>query len=118
VTLHGAISQAGVLDLVDGAALGGGAVTDLLGGPPARVPDRYALGSPAERLPVGVPVICVHGTADGNVPLGQSRRYVERAQAAGDPAELITLDGADHFAVIDPTTDAWRACTDALARLL
>jgi pimeloyl-ACP methyl ester carboxylesterase len=86
--------------------------------PPGRIPGRYALGSPAERLPVGVPVICVHGTADGNVPLRQSRRYVERAQAAGDPAELVTLDGADHFAVIDPAADAWRACTEALARLL
>jgi pimeloyl-ACP methyl ester carboxylesterase len=107
-----------VLDLVDGAALGGGAATDLLGGPPARIPGRYALGSPAERLPVGVPVICVHGTADGNVPLRQSRRYVERAQTAGDPAELVTLDGADHFAVIDPAADAWRVCTEALARLL
>ncbi|MCU1628559.1 MAG: hypothetical protein JWP64_3508 [Pseudonocardia sp.] len=118
VVLRGAVSQAGVLDLVDGAALGGGAATDLLGGPPARIPGRYALGSPAERLPVGVPVICVHGTADGNVPLRQSRRYVERAQTAGDPAELVTLDGADHFAVIDPAADAWRVCTEALARLL
>ncbi|MCW0213688.1 MAG: alpha/beta hydrolase [Pseudonocardia sp.] len=118
VTLRGAVSQAGVLDLVDGADLGGGAVTDLLGGAPADVPDRYAMGSPAERLPVGVPVVCVHGTADGNVPLRQSRRYVERARAAGDPAEFVTIDGADHFAVIDPTTAAWRACTDAIARVL
>src|SRR6478672_2621297 len=42
VTLRGAVSQAGVLDLVDAAeqGLGEGAVPDLLGGPPSAVPDR------------------------------------------------------------------------------
>ena len=72
--LRGVVSQAGVLDLVDASAhgVGRGAVEDLLGARPELVPDRYALASPVARLPIGVPVVCVHGTAD-----------VERA----DPAE-------------------------------
>ncbi|WP_308282846.1 alpha/beta hydrolase family protein [Pseudonocardia nigra] len=120
VRLRGVVSQAGVLDLVDAAerGVGRGAVEDLLGGSPAAVPERYALGSPVARLPVGVPVVCVHGTADGNVPIRQSERYVEAARAAGDSAELVTLPGVDHFAVIDPSTDAWRACRDGVERLL
>jgi dipeptidyl aminopeptidase/acylaminoacyl peptidase len=79
------------------------------------VPDRYALASPAERLPLGVRVVCVHGTADVNVPIRQSERFVA---AAGDEAELVTLPGADHFAVIDPATEAWKACRDGLERVL
>jgi acetyl esterase/lipase len=117
VRLRGAVSQAGVLDLVDAAQrrVGSGAVEDLLGGHPAAVPDRYALASPMERLPIGVPVVCVHGTADANVPIRQSERFVAAARGA---AELVRLHGADHFAVIDPAADGWRVCRDALERLL
>ncbi|GAY10355.1 S9 family peptidase [Pseudonocardia sp. N23] len=120
VRLRGAVSQAGVLDLVDAArnGVGRGAVEDLLGAGPQDDPDRYALASPAERLPVGVPVVCVHGDADVNVPLRQSERYVAAAQAAGDPAELVVLPGVEHFAVIDPGTEAWRACESAIVRLI
>lgn len=120
VALRGAVSQAGVLDLRDAVAgrVGGGAVPDLLGGSPQEVPDRYDLASPVQRLPIGVPVVCVHGTADGNVPIRQSERFAAAARAAGDPAELVTLDGVDHFAVIDPSTAAWGACRDAVARLM
>ena len=83
VTLRGAVSQAGVLDLVDAAerGLGQGAVVDLLGGPPDAVPDRYALASPIARVPIGVPVLGVHGTADDRVPVRQTERF---AAASGD----------------------------------
>jgi acetyl esterase/lipase len=117
VELRGVVSQAGVLDLVDAAErrVGSGAVQALLGGDPSDVPDRYALASPIARLPIGVPVVCVHGTADVNVPIRQSERFVA---AAGAEAELVTLPGADHMALIDPSSAAWRACRDALERLL
>jgi acetyl esterase/lipase len=117
VRLRGAVSQAGVLDLVDAAerGVGNGAVDDQLGGSPAAVPDRYPLASPVARLPMGVPVVCVHGTADGNVPIRQSERFVA---AAGASSDLVTLPGVDHFALIDPSTEAWRACRDGVERLL
>jgi acetyl esterase/lipase len=117
VELRGVVSQAGVLDLVDAAErrVGSGAVQMLLGGDPSDVPDRYALASPIARLPIGVPVVCVHGTADVNVPIRQSERFVA---AAGDEGELVTLPGVDHMALIDPSSAAWRACRDALERLL
>ncbi|MDN5931867.1 MAG: S9 family peptidase, partial [Pseudonocardia sp.] len=114
VRLRGAVSQAGVLDLVDAAerGVGGSAVPDLLGGTPEEVPDRYAVASPIARLPIGVPVVCVHGTADGNVPIRQSERFTA---ASGD--ELVALPGVDHFALIDPGTEAWGACREAAIRL-
>ena len=117
VRLHGVVSQAGVLDLANAAeqGVGNGAVDDLLGGPPDAHPERYALASPVARLPIGVPVVCVHGDADLNVPIRQSERFVA---AAGDAAELITLPGVDHFAVIDAAAHAWRVCRESVERLL
>lgn len=114
----GAIAQAGVLDLVSCAEerVGGTACSDLLGGQPADVPDRYAAASPVELLPVGVPVVAVHGTLDGIVPVAQSDAYVRAAEAAGDPAELVPVDGADHFDVIDPDHEAWTVVLDTLDR--
>ncbi len=129
VTLRGAVSQAGVLDLGDAAErrVGNSAVPDLMGGLPDEVPDRYALGSPVARLPFDTPVVCVHGTADGNVPIRQSERFVAAATArsaggarigTAGTAELVVLPGVDHFAVIDPSTAAWAVCRDAALRLI
>lgn len=117
IRVAGVVSQAGVLDLVEGARLGDGAVVDLVGGRPDTVPERYAIASPAERAPLRVPSVCVHGTADANVPISQSERFVARAVAAGDRAELVRVEGADHFDLIDVSTPAWKACTTALDRV-
>lgn len=120
VRLRGAVSQAGVLDLVRGAEdeLGSGAVARLLGGSPAQVPERYAVASPWALVPIGVPVVAVHGTADDIVPLEQSRRYVARAVRAGDSARLVEVAGADHFAMIDVGTESWAVCRREVLALL
>jgi len=87
------------------------------GSAPARfmAPEQFADGSPLELLPLGVPQIVVHGTADDSVPYSMSERYVE---AAGGEAELVTLDGAGHFEPIDPVSSAWPEVSAALERLL
>ena len=111
-----AVAQAGVCDLEQAwrDGLGGGAVEGLLGSLDA-VPDRYAAASPG--LPSGrarCHVILVHGDADDIVPVSQSRAY-----AALDPdAELIELEGADHFDVIDVAHPAWAVVVDRLRTLL
>ncbi|MGI9093736.1 MAG: alpha/beta hydrolase [Mycobacteriales bacterium] len=111
----GVVSQAGVLDLRDGAEqrLGRGAVAQLMGGRPDALPDRYALASPIERLPTGVPTVCVHGRDDDVVPLRQSERFAAAALQAGDPCEVRVVDG-DHFVLIDPATSAWASALDAI----
>ena len=116
VTVTAAISQAGVLDLVGGSeqGLGGGAVDALLGhaaGPADEAVD------PLQQVPLGVPVFCVHGTGRRRScrPV-QSETYVGAAVGAGAEAELVEVDG-DHFVVIDPTSDAWRAQLGILDRL-
>ena len=119
VRLTGAISQAGVLDLVQGAAddLGTGAVPRLLGGHPDEAPEPYQLASPLHRLPLGVPVRCLHARDDDAVPFSQSVDYVRAARAAGDDAALIEVTGG-HFAVIDPASTAWQAALALLPDLL
>jgi acetyl esterase/lipase len=118
VAVTGVVPQAGVLALARaaGSGLGGSAVPDLLLGMPERLPGRYRLADPVQRLPLGVPIRCVHGTADDTVPLAQSRVYVDAARAAGDDAQLVTVPG-DHFALIDPATPAWRRTVEVLAGL-
>ena len=104
-----AVSQAGVVDLVRGAAddLGGGACDALLGGTPEEVPERYAAASPAALLPRGVPVLLIHGGRDEIVPPGQSRAFAHAARAAGDAVELVEFVDADHFDVIEVGHPSW-----------
>lgn len=114
VTPCAAVSQAGVVALARSArdAVGGSATTDLMGGGPDEVPDRYAVGDPTALAPPPVPVLLVHGTGDDNVPMTQSETY---AEAAGDAADLRRVDG-DHFTVVDPGDESWELTMDWIAR--
>ncbi|WP_082570061.1 S9 family peptidase [Mycobacterium sp. Root135] len=118
VSLAGAVLQAGVLDLVRGSAdgLGGGAVDAYLGGSPAHTPEAYEAASPVALLPLGVPTVCVHGTADTLVPIDQSEGFVAAASKAGDTTTLHTFDG-DHFDPITVGTPAWDLCVAGLHAL-
>lgn len=111
-----AVSQAGVADLRAGVAdgVGGKAIVDLMGARPEDAGERYELASPAQRLPLGVPQLLVHGDDDALVPVEQSVRYARAATAVGDAVELVTFPGADHFDVIDPRHAAWRAVVERL----
>lgn len=119
VRLRGLVAQAGVLDLVGAARqhVGGDAVPDLMGGGPDAEAAAYALASPLARLPLGVPSVCVHGSADTTVPLSQSETFTAAARAAGDDSTLMTHAG-DHLDPITVGTPAWTLCTDAITRLL
>lgn len=112
------VAQAPVADLRAASAgrLGGGAVDALLGGPPERVPDRYAVADPVALLPAAPPVVLVHGTRDDVVPLDQSRRYDRAAARAGGRATLRTFDGG-HFEHLDPSSRAVSLLHEALGAL-
>jgi len=115
------ISLAGVCDLADAyaQAIGESATLEFLGAGPAERPDAYRLADPLQRIPAGVPVLLVHGDADQRVPVEQSRRYALAAAAAGHSrCELMELAGVDHFALIDPRTDAWAAVAARLGTMM
>ena len=115
----GVVALAPVADLGRASRLGlsDGIVDELLGGTPESVPERYQLTSPMDRLPLRVPQLVIHGTADDAVPLELSQTYAAAAQAAGDRVELLVLPGADHFDIIDPRAPAFEATRQAVQRL-
>ena len=107
-----AVSQAGVCDLERAWRddLGDGAVEALLG-PLAESSERLAAASPAALTPLGVPQLLLHGSEDDVVLLSQSRDYCARDRLA----ELLELEGADHFDVIDADHEAWTAAREWLS---
>jgi acetyl esterase/lipase len=89
-------------------------VEGLMGGPPDRLSARYDSASPVDLLPLGVPVVLIHGTVDMSVPIEYSRRFATTARQRGDEVKLIEVDGAGHFEVIDPASEHWSAVEHAI----
>lgn len=118
--LAGTISLAGVLDLKMAYELhlSNDAAVELLGGRPDEVPERYEAGSPAALLPLGLPQVLIHGTADESVPIQVSQHYAASAQAAGDTISYFKPAGVDHFDVINPATEVWELTVKELEALL
>ena len=88
--------------------------------PRVLAPLRRGSGDPTTRVEPSGAVWWGTTTPVGPTTLRLSRNGAGEVEAAawGAGAELVTLPGVDHFAVIDPATDAWRACRDAADRLL
>jgi acetyl esterase/lipase len=92
-------------------------VEQLMGGTPAQVGSRYAHGSPAELLPMGVRQVLIVGAQDGVMPERAREAYVARARRAGDRAEAIVVPDAGHFEVIAPTSAAFPVVRDSILEL-
>ena len=118
--LRGIVSLAGVTDLRRAyeLKLSNTVVADLLGGSPETVSDRYTQASPIEHVPLHIPQRLIHGTADTNVPFELSKEYAAAAKAKGDDAELIPLEGARHFELIDPRAKEFETVKQSILTLL
>ncbi len=95
-----------------------GAVSSLLGGDEAQVPDHYRLASPSALLPIGVPQVLLHGLGDTVVPPSLSERYVARATDAGDDARYVPLAGVGHREMIDPHGPVWSELVSHLREVI
>jgi acetyl esterase/lipase len=84
--LHAAVALAGIMNLAAylNINLCGEVVDDFMGGTPAEVPERYALASPSELLPIGLDTTLVQGTLDDIVPPELAEHYRDDAKDAGD----------------------------------
>lgn len=104
-------SLAGVLDLQEAFALdaGNGAVASFLGGSPDQYPERYASASPIKLLPLGVPQLILHGTADDALPVSLARRYAAAARGSESAVTYIEFAGGGHMEYVDPASDAHTA---------
>ena len=118
--LMGTVSLAGVLDLRTAweMKLSNNVVQDFMGGTPDEVPERYAVASPVELLPIGVKQVLIHGTADPNVPYTISKIYSDRAREQGDDPKLVSLKDAGHFELIDPQSKECGVVIDEVLGLL
>ncbi|CAN5775552.1 alpha/beta hydrolase [soil metagenome] len=114
-----AVSLAGVLDLAECAdqGRGSGACSAVMGGHPGEVAERYDTAAPLQLVPLGVPTLVAHGTADEVVPVSDAQRYAEAARAAGDAVELLVIEDVGHFELIEPDRPAWQAVADRLPAL-
>jgi pimeloyl-ACP methyl ester carboxylesterase len=74
--------------------------------------------SPRRRIPLGVRQIFIHGTDDDQVPYSLSTAFVDAARGVGDDAVLITLEGANHFEMIDPQSGDWPLTVEAVPSLI
>ena len=88
VTVRGAVSLPGVVDLkeADRLGLGSDATARFLGGHWEQQEERYRCSSPMDLLPIGVPQVLVHGTNDTVVPPSMSENYEIQAAKHGDAA--------------------------------
>ena len=119
LALVGVVSLAGVDDLrraVDEGICGDMAAR-LVGGAPDEVPERYALASPIELLPTGVPQHLVNGSRDPIVPAAFGRAYAEAARRAGDPVEFTVLPDAGHFELVAPMASEWPTVRDLILEM-
>ncbi len=117
-TLEGVVSQAGVLDLHLAHELGlsRGAAAELMGAAPEAAPEAWKNADPAIRALPSVPLVMLHGSADGDVPVALARSFAARARAAGAPVSYRELAG-DHYGLITPGDPAWEASVAALLEL-
>jgi acetyl esterase/lipase len=108
IRLKGVVALAPVADLLmaDRLELDKTAVQDFLGGGVRNDLDPTHLPAPI------MPVSIVHGTADARVPIAVSESYA----AAHPTARLVPVEGAGHFDLIDPLSDAWNHVTTEIAR--
>ncbi|RVW11006.1 alpha/beta fold hydrolase [Prescottella agglutinans] len=110
------VSQAGALDLASAAERGRRVsyIEDLFGVPFEDDPELYRSASPHHRVPIGVPVVVLHGSEDAQVPAKIASRYHDAARAAGDPVDVHLIEGEDHFAFLDPNTRSWKLSRELL----
>ncbi len=61
--------------------------------------------SPIHVLPLGIPIVALHGERDDCISPEQSRHFVKAAVTAGDEARFVSLGGAGHEDIIDPQSE-------------
>ena len=101
------------LEAADRHDLGAGAVSDFVGASP----ERYAELSPSRLLPIGVPLLIIHGEEDDVVPAGMSRTFAGLAADAGDEVVYHELETVGHDELGRPGSLAFERVADELDRL-
>jgi acetyl esterase/lipase len=119
-TFNVAVVTAGVADLQQAATarIGDGAVETLMGGLPHEVPERYAMSDPIVLQPnPATRIVLLHGNADDEVPVSQSRDYATRMTEQLHDVRLIEFPGGGHYEILDPASQESELRRTLLAKL-
>lgn len=112
-----ALAPIGDLEAAHLAGVGDGAVEAFMRRAPEQSPERSAEASPINNLPIGVPLLIIHGDEDECIPAAISRSFAGIAADGGDTVIYHELEGVGHDALTDPTTPAWEKVVDEVERL-
>jgi acetyl esterase/lipase len=120
VSVRGAVSLSGIVDLeeADRLALGAQATARFMGGHWNEQSDRYRHASPRALLPLGVPQALIHAGNDSVVPRSLSRDYQTLATSLGDSSRYLLVDGIGHRHLINPKGRGWAIAVSELERIL
>jgi acetyl esterase/lipase len=124
LTVRGIVNLAGRIDMTEGireyeaTCEGEPVVTNLLGGTPEQVPQRYADTSANKHVPLGVPQALIWGVHEEYVPARFAEGYMHAARKAGDRVQMITVAGVGHFETASPFSTAWPAVRKTIRDLL
>ncbi|QZY50720.1 alpha/beta hydrolase [Leucobacter tenebrionis] len=117
--VRGIVDLAGVLDLEYAYSAGRTDILEVVGVGNGEELGRLATEvSPIELFPRGIPQTLVIGSDDSPWRLESQERYKTRGETEGDVLDLIVLDGANHFDVVDPCTEAWTPIATAVFEYL
>ncbi len=112
-----ALAPIGDLEAAHRAGIGSDAVDAFTRRTPEQSPERYAAASPIKNLPIGVPLLVVHGDEDDQVPAAISRSFAGRAADEGDTVVYHEFEGVGHDDLVDPATPAWAKIVEEIDRL-
>ncbi|MGH9844204.1 MAG: alpha/beta hydrolase family protein [Blastocatellia bacterium] len=111
--LRGVVSLAGITDLHKTGTACDKEVTQLMNGSAS-----YNQASPIELLPLKIRYSIVQGDADPIIPAAMATEFAEAAKKKGDEAQLVLIEKAGHFEVVDPKSFAWPVVKKELLMLL
>ena len=114
----GAATDLRKLEPTDEEVCGEDVITQLVGGSPDVVPQRYQYVSPIEFLPIDVPQTVIIGAQDMPMLVEHSRVYVAKAKSKGDEARLLIVEHASHHEVVAPGSAAWLTVRSVVLSML
>ncbi|NOT59408.1 MAG: alpha/beta hydrolase [Acidobacteria bacterium] len=117
VKICGVVSLAGITDLRFTGTACDANVPMLMSGKADEQAMLYDQASPLKLLPLGIKQLIVQGKEDRIIPADMATSYVAAAQAKGDNAQLVLLENAGHFEVVDPQAAAWKTVRDHILTL-
>lgn len=116
--LQGVVSLAGITDLRKTGTACDKEVIQFTGGEAKDKAAIYDQASPIALLPLGVKQKIVQGEADNIIPMAMATDYVQATKKKNDRAELIVIEKAGHFEIVDPKSAAWPSVQQAVLSLL